>query len=64
MERIISMIFRQLLNRGINAGIRKGADMMAGDDDTPEGKAARQRNRKGANQARKALRMTRRMGRF
>jgi len=58
------MIFRQLLNRGIKAGINKGADMMGGDDTSPAGRAAKQRNRKAAKQAQKALRMSRKIGRL
>ena len=63
-DRIISMIFRQVLNRGIRAGINKGADMM-----TPRGQAgetaeSRDQAKKTTKRAQQAVRMGRRIGRM
>ncbi len=72
MNRIISMILRQVVNRLLRVGIDKGVDVMArrrrgtgAVPMTPEEDAARQRSSKDmSRRARQALRLGRRFGRF
>lgn len=64
LDRIISMIMRQLINRGIRAGINKGADMMTPrgtTGDTPEGRA---QSKQAAKRAQQTVRMGRRISRM
>lgn len=63
MDRMITMILRrainQILNRGIDAGVRRMT--RARPDATPDQQAQLQQ---GANRAREAFRLLRRFGRF
>lgn len=64
-DRILRMILRRVMNRGVNAGIRHAATRGKQPQDmTPE---ERQRARQGqdtAKRVRQAMRVTRRIGRF
>lgn len=65
MERVLSMILRRLVNKGVNAGIKAASNR--GKGDVQETKDQRQMNRQGQQNARglrQATRMVRRMGKF
>ena len=65
MDRLITMIFRRLLNRGISAGIdmasRRGKDPA---QMTPEERQQAQSAKQTAKRARQAMRLGRRIGRM
>lgn len=65
MERLLSMILRRLVNKGVNSGIKAASNRGRKDqDESPE---ARQMNRQGQQNARgmrQATRMLRRISKF
>lgn len=68
IERIIQMIFRMVLRRGISFGIKKSVNLMSGDrkdeNKTPQERQEAQANKKAAKRARQAMKISRRIGRF
>lgn len=65
-DRIIQMVINMVLRRGINAGINKGSDYLAArgkrpDEMTDAERESAQRMRKQAGQARRMIRMGRRL---
>ena len=65
MDRILNMILRRLVNKGINSGIRAVSNRGSKQDD--DAGAQRQMNRQGQQNARKvrqATRMLRRINKF
>ena len=63
MDRLINMMIRRVIGRLINRGIDEGATRLTrgGPEATPEQQAQARRN---AGQAKQALRLARRVGRF
>ena len=63
MERIIRMVLRQLLRRGVDKGISMAA-RRGQDPDAPETRERERTARDHGRRAQRAMRMARRMGRF
>lgn len=68
LDQIFSMISRLVMRRAVNWGITKGIDTVAGKGKsaaqmTPEERHLAQKGREAAKMARKAARITRRLGR-
>lgn len=66
IDRLISMVVRTLVNRGVNAGINKGSQLLAGRGKRPEDMTDEEREsaaslQRGGNQVRRMMRMGRRM---
>ena len=65
IERIINMVIRQFVRRGVNATINKGSKMLSqrggGEPVAPEQQQAADQT---ARQAKKAMRMARRLNRM
>ncbi|MBU2993619.1 hypothetical protein Q4555_12725 [Octadecabacter sp. 1_MG-2023] len=65
MERLLNMILRRLMNKGINSGMR--AMSKRGQSDSDESQEARKMNRQGQQNTRglrQATRMLRRISKF
>jgi hypothetical protein len=61
IDRILTMIWRRLLNKAVNRGIDKGCEMIFGRDE-PAGKAGPDA-RAAQKKARRTMRIIRRLGR-
>ncbi|WP_368183842.1 hypothetical protein [Aestuariibius sp. HNIBRBA575] len=65
MDRIISMILRRLMNRGINAGINHVANRGRNPEDmSNEDRNRAKQGRDGVKRTRQAMRIARRFGKF
>lgn len=65
MERILNMILRRLVNKGINSGMRAVSNRGKRDDqETETGRKLNQNGQQNTKNLRQATRMLRRMGRF
>lgn len=64
MDRILSMIFRQLVRRGVDMGIKKGAEMMASRHSGADEADIQAQGKRTAKQARQMMRAGRRISRL
>ena len=65
MERLLSMIMRRLVNKGINTGIRAASNRgRKAQDDTPETREMNWQGQKNTRGLRQATRMLRRISKF
>lgn len=65
IDRLIHMIMRTLINRGVTEGIKKGSQLMAGRGKRPEDMTEEERHsaaqmQRGSNQVRRMMRAGRR----
>jgi len=65
MERLLNMILRRLMNKGINSGIKAVSNRgKRGGDDTQEARAANRQAQKNIKNVRQSARIFRRFNKF
>lgn len=65
MERLLNMILRRLVNKGVNSGIKAVSNRGAKQgDQSPEARKLNQQGQKNARSVRQASRMLRRISKF